>query len=128
MLPYLFTELMCVHLWGLNDHDIVFNLIGSICDTKGLFTVVMGMELQLMPDSINLFSQAWVNKMPFFTDTLPEGLVSALVLEPLIVSCDTRSSEKGTHSKTCTERNVRWPASQFVHQLQLQLFMGAQYH
>jgi hypothetical protein len=43
----------------------------TLADIKAMLGVVINMGLHPMSDITDYFSQAWVNKMPFFSDVFP---------------------------------------------------------
>jgi hypothetical protein len=45
----------------------------TLADIKALLGVVINMGLHPMSDITDYFSQAWVNKMPFFSDVFPRN-------------------------------------------------------
>jgi hypothetical protein len=53
----------------------------TLADIEALLGVVINMGLHTMIDLTDYFSQAWVNKMPFFSDVFPRDEF-LLVLKP----------------------------------------------
>jgi hypothetical protein len=54
----------------------------ALADMKALLGVAVNVGLRPIPDIIDYLSQAWVNKMPFFSDVFPRDEFLLLFWDP----------------------------------------------